>query len=434
MAHIIAAVESGSISAQLGIGPGDELTSINGERLVDWIDYQALSASERMELIVKRGEETLEFSFMKDEYEPLGLQFETPLMSGLRECANRCVFCFVDQLPKDTRASMHVKDDDWRTSLMMGSFVTLTNVGEKELGRIIRRHATPLYISVHATDDQLRSYLLGTERGAGIMKQLRTLADGGIQFHAQAVLCPGLNDGAALEQTIEDLVSLHPAALSLALVPVGLTGHRDGLCPIQPYDWHSANEALDIAKKWRKRLKKQIGSRFVHAADELYLLAGRKFPSDEAYEDYPQIDNGVGLCRMLETEFHNAFGDAELSKARPARLAVACGTSVAPFMARLIQDHSIPGVEVSVHPLQNDFFGHSVTVSGLLTGGDLIRQMAGVQADKVLITECMLRDSEDVFLDNISRRDAERALGLPIIPVGRTGEALLNALCGAEVI
>lgn len=432
MAHRIIGVEPGSIAEQLGIAAGDELLKINGERVIDFIDYQALCCREEIDVELRRGGERIEHSFEKDEYEELGLRFETPMMSGIRDCCNECVFCFVDQLPRTARGSMRVKDDDWRTSLLMGSFVTLTNVGERELARIIRRQASPLYISVHAADDELRCKLLGTARGAGIMDALRKLADGGIQFHAQAVICPGLNDGAAMEQTIEDLSGLHPACQSLALVPVGLTGHRDGLPELKPFDAEAARDVLTAADSHRERLLKRIGSRFVHAADELYILAGRQFPSDVAYEGYPQIDNGVGLCRQLQTEFEWALEDADLGQAKPGSYAIACGVAAQPFLRELLERHPIPGVAVSVHPVVNRHFGESVSVSGLIVGRDLIEQMRGVRADRILITECMLRDGERVFLDDVTLEQAQSELGVPILPVGRTGEALLDILMGFQ--
>lgn len=433
MGHTIFSVEPGSIADQLGILPGDALLSIGGEQIIDWIDYQALCCAGHIRLLTERSGEQLEYDFEKDPYEPLGLTFGDTLMSGVRNCANRCIFCFVDQLPACARPSMRVKDDDWRLSLMMGNFITLTNVGDRELERIIRRNATPLYISVHATDGDLRAQLLGSPRGRLLMDQLARLARGGISFHLQAVLVPGFNDGAALEKTIADLAALMPAALSLALVPVGLTGHREGLRPIQPFDAAGARAVLEQVDDWQKRLLKAHGARFVYAADEFYLMAGRPFPQDEAYEDYPQIDNGVGLCRLLWTEFEAAFEDADIARAIPARVALATGVSVAPFMQKLLNAHPIKGVEARVYPVTNRFFGPSVTVSGLIAGADLIEQLRPVEADRILITRCMLRDGEDVFLDGVTLEEARRALGRPVVPVERTGEALLNALCGAEV-
>ncbi len=430
MNHRIRRVEPGSLAGRLGLRAGDRLVSIDGQSILDLIDYQALCCTQKLRVVVERGGKQTEYSIEKDDYEPLGLEFEGQLMSGVRNCCNECVFCFVDQLPGNSRATLHVKDDDWRLSLMMGNFVTLTNVGPRELDRIIARRASPLYISVHATDPALRARLLGTPRGANILWQLNKLSKGGIRFHLQAVICPGLNDGEALDRTLSDLAALHPAALSLALVPVGLTTHRLGLNALKPFDAAGATRLLNQVYAWRGKLKKELGTGFVQAADEFYLMAGRPFPDEGDYEGYPQIENGVGMCRLLEREFDEAYRAAGWT-AKNARLAIACGVSVAPFLEKLIQNHPLQGVETCVIPVENGYFGPTVTVSGLLTGQDLIRGLQNIKADRVLITECMLREGDDVFLDGMTLNDVSKALGLEFLPVGRRGDQLLDALRGA---
>ena len=430
MPHTIIAVEPGSIAEQLELRAGDRLVSINGRQVIDWIDYQAFTSEESITLVVERDGEETEYSLEKDDWEPLGLTFDSQLMSGVRECVNKCIFCFVDQLPACARESLRVKDDDWRLSLMMGNFVTLTNVSESELRRIVERHASPLYISVHTTDMKLRAYMLGTERGALLMKQLNRLKEGDIQFHAQAVLCPGINDGPQMEKTIADLAALYPACQSLALVPVGLTDHREGLCGLRKYTRDEARAVLDAAEKWQKKLLKKYGTNFVFPADEFYLAAKRPVPPDEFYEDYAQIENGIGMMRLLETELEEAWEEADLESARPGRLIVVTGVSVGPFMKSLMKRFRIPGVEVEVVPIENGFFGPSVTVTGLLTGSDLIRGLAGRTADRVLITECMLRDQEDVFLDDMTLDEVQEKVGIPFVKVGRRGDELLDAMMG----
>ncbi len=430
MSHRIERVEPGSLAERLGLLTGDRLISIDGQSVIDFVDYQALCCAGKLRLVVERDGKRIEFAVKKDEYEPLGLEFHGQLMGGPRNCCNHCAFCFVDQLPSGARPTLHVKDDDWRLSLLMGNFVTLTNVGDRELDRIIARRASPLYISVHATDPLLRARLMGTPRAAAIDRQLDRLARGGIRFHTQAVICPGLNDGEALERTISDLAAMYPSARSLALVPVGLTAHRDGLKDLAPFDAESARQLLDQVNAWRGRLKERLGTGFVQAADEFYLMAGRPFPQESEYEGYPQIENGVGMCRLLEREFDEAYRAADQA-ARPARVAIACGVSVAPFLEKLVREHPLAGVEIAVIPVTNGYFGPTVTVSGLLTGGDLIRSLKGVTADRVLITECMLREGDDVFLDGMVLNEVKKALGINILPVGRRGDQLLDALAGA---
>ncbi|MBO4884709.1 MAG: DUF512 domain-containing protein [Clostridia bacterium] len=432
MPQTIIAVEPGSIAEQLELQPGDRLVSVNGKPILDWIDYQAFTSEENIDLVIERGGEEIEFSLEKDDWEPLGLTFDSRLMSGIRECVNKCIFCFVDQLPACARDSLRVKDDDWRLSLMTGSFVTLTNVSDSELQRIIDRHASPLYVSVHTTDMKLRAHMLGTERGALLMKQLNRMKAGGIQFHAQAVLCPGINDGPQLEKTIADLAALYPACQSLALVPVGLTNHREGLCGLRKYARDEARAVLDAAEKWQKRLLKKHGTNFVFPSDEFYLAAKRPIPPDEFYEDYAQIENGVGMMRQLETELEDAYGEADLESAKPGRLLAPVGVDIVPFMKSLMRRFPIPGVEIEVVPVENGFFGPNVTVTGLLTGGDLIRGLAGKSADRVLVTECMLRDQEDVFLDDLTLGEVQEKVGIPFVKVGRRGDELLDAMMNRD--
>ena len=430
MAHIITAVDPHSPARRAGLRAGDRLTRINGEVVVDFIDYQALTANRALRVRVLRDAQALEFHIRKDEYAPLGLRFEKPMMSATRLCCNRCLFCFVDQLPGCARDSMRVKDDDWRMSLMMGNYVTLTNVSDAELARIVERRCSPLYISVHATDPELRTHLLGTPRARRLMDQLKTLSDGGIAFHCQCVLCPGINDGAALERTISELSRL-PGARSLALVPVGLTGHRQGLSALRVYTRDEARAVLEIAEAWRERLLMETGTRFVFPSDEFYLQAGWPIPPDEAYEGYEQIDDGVGLLRLLETEYRQAWEELDAPLRRAAgggtRLAIACGRSAGAFLRQLLRDYPVAGADVAVYPLENTFFGPTVTVSGLITGGDLTAQMAGVDCDAILITEVMLRDGA-LFLDDMTLDEVKRRLGKPVVPVGRRGEDLLNAI------
>ncbi len=425
MAHVISGVEPGSPADRAGICPGDELLSINGETVIDFIDYQALTASATLDIRTRRGH----FGVRKGQYEELGLNFERPMMSSVRMCANKCLFCFVDQLPACARESLRVKDDDWRMSLMMGNYVTLTNVSDRELDRIVRRHVSPLYISVHAMNPYLRAHILGTERGARLPEQMKKLAAGGTQMHCQAVLCPGLNDGEELERTIRELADMYPAAQSLALVPVGLTGHRDGLADVRKFRRDEARRVIAVADKWRGECLEKFGTRFVFPSDEFYLAAGMDVPADEEYEDYAQIDDGVGMLRLLQTEYCDAWENMEdPDVVRECRPLIACGVSAAPFFEALMKKYPVPGADVRVTAVKNRFFGEEVTVSGLITGRDLVNQVKDMDCSHVLITCTMLRDGDDVFLDDMTLDEAVRLIGRPVIPVGRQGGDLLRAI------
>jgi len=430
MSHIITAVDPHSPAARAGIMAGDRLMRINGQTVIDFIDYQALTANRRVDVRVRRGEAIRDFRVRKDEYAPLGLEFSTPMMSSTRLCCNKCLFCFVDQLPGDARETMRVKDDDWRMSLMMGSYVTLTNVSDREIQRIIDRHASPLYVSVHCTDPELRARVLGTPRAARLMRQLRMLSDGGIECHCQCVLCPGINDGEALERTIRELSEI-PGMRSLALVPVGLTGHREGLYNLHPYTREEARAVVAIAEKWRTALLEARGTRFVFPSDEFYLQADWPIPEDEAYEGYEQIDDGVGLLRLLDTEYIEAWEDAGEDVTRSdnaVRLAIACGKSAEAFLRDMLARYPVAGARIDVYGLENTWFGPTVTVSGLITGGALMDQMKDKPCDAVMITEVMLRENDNRFLDDVTLPQVMEALGKPVVPVGRRGEDLLETI------
>ena len=434
MAQRICSVIPRSPAAKAGLKAGDEILSVGNEPVIDFLDYQALTAQKQLKIKIRRDGHEMEFKIRKGEYDDLGLEFEKPMMSGMRMCCNKCLFCFVDQLPCNVRPSMLLKDDDWRMSLMMGSYVTLTNVSDRELERIIARHASPLYISVHAADPALRAKILGQERGAKLLDQLKKLSDGGIQFHTQAVLCPGINDGEELEKTIRILTGIE-GALSLALVPVGLTGHRDGLYPLSPYTKEQARSVIEIAQRWQKKLLEEKGTRFVFPSDEFYLQAELPIPEDEEYEDYGQIDDGVGLLRLLETEFDYAWNELPESERKDGNgfdFVCACGESAAEFLEDMFKRHPITGIRMRVIPVRNEFFGHSVTVSGLITGRDLTDRLMEENCAQVFITECMLRSEGDRFLDDMTLEQACARIGKKITPVGRSGEDLLNALIEAR--
>lgn len=429
MPHVLSSVAPGSLGEELGLKKGDVLLRLNGENVIDVVDYQHLISGDSLTVEYERDGETYEVSCEKDEWEELGIQFEGNLLTT-RLCANRCIFCFVDQMHPGCRESLYVKDDDWRMSLMMGNFVTLTNVPDRELDRIIRRQASPLYISVHTTNPDLRALMLGNKNGAKIMQQLKKLKKAGLQYHLQVVLCPGYNDGDELARTIEDCAALYPAAQSLAIVPVGLTGFREGLTDLHCPTQEEARAAVRTIRRYQKQYFKSLGTRFVYAADELYIMAGLPFPKAESYEDFAQIENGVGMYAQLEDDFVFAYEDEDLTVSAPRDLVMACGVSIAPRMQALLDAHPIKNVRIRVAAVENKFFGGDVTVTGLLTGSCLRQGLKGIRADELLLSECMLRAGTHIFLDDSTAEQLREALGLPIRIVESGGEGLLHALIG----
>lgn len=434
--HQIIAVDKGSFAARYGIVPGDFVLSINGEPLIDDIDYQALTAARRLkiQLIGENGEKRL-VEILKPGQAPLGLRFAQTLVCDPRSCSNHCVFCFVDQMPTGMRKSLYVKDDDWRLSLMMGNFVTLTNVGERELDRIIRRKASPLYISVHATDPEVRVAMMNQPRAAELMPRLRRLCDAGISFHCQIVLCPGLNDGAVLQRSLEELYAMRPYALSVALVPVGLTKYREALTELQPYGAKTAEQVLQICEAFQQKALQESGTRFVFAADEFICLADALLPPDEAYEGYPQLENGIGMIRSFQCDLEDALKTAEpLVRTKTYHLLIACGTSIAPYMREWASKCVGPGVSAEVVPVLNRFFGETVTVSGLVVGQDLAQQLFGRSADLVLLPDNMLNANKAMFLDDMSVDQLQQILGIPVRPIPCDGHDFCSALQDPSVL
>lgn len=430
MAHVIEYVQPHGVAYRRGIRAGDSLVAINGEEIIDEIDYQALTSRVKLDLLIRGAdgsEKTVRIIKAKDA--PLGLRLADTLACTPRPCKNKCVFCFIDQMPPGMRKTLYVKDDDWRLSLMMGNYITLTNVDEKEFDRIIRRKASPLYISVHATDPNVRVRMMTNPNARFIMDRLRRLRDAGLHFHCQIVLCPGYNDGAVLEKTLNDLAALWPAAQSAALVPVGLTRFRERLAHVEPFDAEGARKVLAFAHEFQRRMLTAHGTRFVFPSDEMYLIAGEELPGEAEYEGYPQLENGVGLLR----KFENALADAAKTvegEPTPRRVLIPCGKSIAPVMRRWMAQYAPPGVEVTVQAIRNTFFGESVTVTGLITGGDLIAQLRDADADEILLCGNTLRAEGDLFLDDVSLADVRAALKPPLTVVPNTGADLYRALLG----
>ncbi|MBO4384722.1 MAG: DUF512 domain-containing protein [Clostridia bacterium] len=426
MKHRVVTVDPGSIAEELGIMPGWKLVSMNGQIVRDVIDYELFSGDELVTAVFEdeNGGET-EFRIEKEPWETLGLGFETGLMSPVRQCSNHCVFCFIDQMPKGFRGTLYFKDDDWRLSLIMGNYVTLTNVSDTEFARMIARRVSPLYISVHATDGGVRRAMMRSKNADRIMERLTALHENGLSFHAQIVLCPGLNDGAILEKSLSELASLRPEAASVAVVPLGLTKHREGLYPLSPMTREDARTAVAAVEAFNEK----EGGGFAFCSDEMYLRAGLPLPPYEYYGGFDQIENGVGLFRLLEDGFVYALGEmAPL----PRRVVISsfCGTAIAGYMQELF-DRLIPyNVSVRVHPVRNDFFGESVTVSGLVTAGDIIAQYRGkAEGSAVIIPSTMLREKDDIFLDGMRLPVLSREMGINVVPVtADDGEALVSEI------
>lgn len=435
MRHLITGVERGSAADLYGVKVGDLLCCINGEPVIDEIDYQALIACDRLKLeLAREGDERETVVIRKDEDEPLGLHFGDSMTLSPRHCHNKCVFCFIDQMPKGLRRSLYVKDDDWRYSLMMGNFVTLTNVDDVEMERILRRKPSPLYVSVHTTNPELRVRMMNNPVAGDILARLKMLGDAGIRFHCQIVVCPGYNDGDELMRTLHDLKALAPAAASVALVPVGLTRFREGLAPITPFDADGARGLLSMIAPFQEECRKELNTTFVFPSDEFFCLCGAPIPPEEWYEGYPQIENGVGLLRQLESEMEEAERfDDEPTKVQARTYVIPTGVSAAPHIKRLCERFAPEGADVRVLCVENRFFGSAVTVTGLLTGGDVLAALTpeSVQgAHEILLCSVMLRHEGDLFLDDMTIGAFRERAPLPVRLTGCDGQALYDALRG----
>ena len=432
MEHSIFSVQPHGIAWRRGIRPGDTLLKMNGEEIIDHVDYQALSARQKVDLLIRTpdGEEK-NVRIIKAKDAPLGMVLSDTACVSPRTCHNKCIFCFIDQMPPGMRETLYVKDDDWRFSLMMGNYVTLTNVDDQEFDRILRRKASPLYISVHATDPALRCRMMNNRFAGNILERLQRLKDHGLKFHCQVVLCPGWNDGEQLEKTLSDLYALSPNAGSVALVPVGLTRFREGLADVKPFTKETAEAVLQIADRFREKALNELGTRFVFPSDELMLMAGRELPEEEAYEGYPQIENGVGLVRKTEEALKQAAAE-NTQTAKPRSIVIPCGTSIAPVMAKWMEKYGPDGITVTVLPVKNTFFGETVTVTGLLTGGDLIRALKDRTEDEAILCGNTLREEGDLFLDDTSIDTLRASIPMKLTVTPNGGAHLFQALLGLE--
>ena len=428
---VITRVEAASPAAREWLRAGEVLLSVNGEREKDLIDYAALSVRGRLIVEVERAGEKLRYLVRKKVGEPLGLCFETTLMDRMQTCKNRCLFCFVDQMPKGIRSSLNVKDDDWRLSFIMGNYVTLTNVSEEEFQRILKRRVSPLYVSVHATNPALRVKLMSNPTAGRIMERLTALKEAGITFHTQIVLCPGLNDGPELERTLADLASLYPCCASIAAVPVGLTKFREGLYPLRGYTAAEAQALITYGEGKQAEFRAAWDDTFFYLSDEWYLTAGLPLPPAESYGDFPQIENGVGLLRLFEMDFREALADRS-PLPEPRRITVAGGVAANPFFRELYKYLENYNIYADTIPVENLFFGGNVHVAGLVTAGDLMRSFPEAEGGPILIPRNMLREKDSVFLDGVTLDELQGKMGRRVIPFGG-GREFIELVFGDEL-
>lgn len=428
--HLILDVAINSPSDEAGVRPGDKLVLINGKPVEDILDFHFYETEENLKLTVRRNEELVDFQIEKDEDDELGLEFESSLMDEYKSCHNKCIFCFIDQNPEGMRDTIYFKDDDSRLSFLQGNYVTLTNLKEKDVERICYYHLSPINVSVHTTNPELRCKMLHNRFAGSCLKHLDTFKEAGITMNGQIVLCKGYNDGEELEKTIHDLTAYIPYMQSLSVVPVGLTRYRKNLVPLEPFQKEDAEKVLDIIHKWQAICKEYFDTRFVYASDEWYITAERELPGEEDYEGYMQIENGVGMLRSLIDEVH-----AELERHsgddRKRHVSIATGKLAAPFISSLCEDVNrlYPNVTIDVYTIVNHFFGEKITVAGLLTGADIIEQLKDKKlGEHLLLPANLLRAGEDVLLDDMTVSDIEKALQTDIRIVQLNGWSFVEMI------
>lgn len=427
----IKSVADGSPAGNCGVRDGDMLSAINGHDVKDVLDYMYYAAETKVTLDIVRRDEHIAIDVVKDEYDDLGLEFETFLMDSKQRCKNNCIFCFIDQMPPGMRETLYFKDDDARLSFLQGNYVTLTNLEQEDIDRIIRMKLN-INVSVHTTNPELRVKMMNNRFAGEKLRFIRQLAEGGIMLNCQIVCCPGINDGDELRRTLHDLGELMPNITSMAVVPVGVTRFREGLCPLAPFSKQTAGETLDIITEYQEEFLRKFGTRTVFPSDEFFLIAERAIPDAGYYEDYPQYENGVGMLRSLIDEFEGALEAAEWNGG-DRRVTIATGYSAYPVICQLAQraEERFTGLKCEVCRIRNDFFGDTITVSGLITAQDLIAQLRGRDiGNELLISSAMLRRDSDVFLDDLTIPDVERELGVSLRASASDGYELLDAILG----
>lgn len=436
--NVIIKIEQNSIAQELGIQAGDILLAVNGQNVQDVFDYRYLIQEEYVELTIRtiEGEEYIA-EIEKEESEDIGIIFESGLMDNAKSCKNKCIFCFIDQLPKGMRESLYFKDDDSRLSFLQGNYVTLTNMSEEDINHIIFYHLSPINVSIHTTDLELRKKMLKNPNADKVLEVMKKLANAGIEMNLQVVLCRGINDGEILDKTIEDCAYLFPHAKSMSVVPIGLTKYRQNLYTMIPFDKQESKKVIIQVENWQKKLKQKLGTSFVFLSDEFYLKAGCNLPNCAAYEDFTQYENGVGMLSLLEAEFEQALQQYQykLPKQKQNTVSIATGEAAYDLIKKLCNKvmEYCPKWNISVYKIHNDFFGDEITVSGLLTGQDIIKQLTGKELGSyLLLPESLLRNDTTMLLDDIEIEDIEKALNIMIKITKNTGEALLCNILDLE--
>lgn len=432
--HIVKSLMSGGIGEELGIEPGDKLLAINGNEIQDVFDYYYYEESEQLLLLIEKPDgEEWELEIEKDEDESLGIEFDQSLMDEYRSCRNKCMFCFIDQMPKGMRETLYFKDDDSRLSFLQGNYITLTNMSDHDVERIVKYRLEPINISFQTTNPELRCKMLHNRFAGEALKKVDILYRGQIEMNGQIVLCKGVNDGEELERTIRDLTGYLPYLKSVSIVPVGLTKYRDGLYPLEPFTKEDAREVLSVIHRWQEKIYQEHGIHMIHAGDEWYVLAEEEVPEEERYDGYLQLENGVGMMRLLFNEVQEALS-AVTGDGRQREISLATGRLMYPYIGKILEEirKKFPNITTHLYAIRNDFFGERITVSGLITGQDLTGQLKGQPLGERLLLPCnMLKIGEPVFLDDFTLEEVENSLQVKTDIVKSSGQDLLDAVIGA---
>ena len=434
--HVIASIEPGSIAEELELEPGDVVLAVNDNEIEDVFDYHYLINDEYLLMLVRKADgEEWELEIEKEFEEDLGIVFENGLMDDYRSCSNQCIFCFIDQMPPGMRDTLYFKDDDSRLSFLQGNYITLTNMSDRDVERIVRYRLEPINISFHTTNPELRCRMLHNRFAGDALKKVDILYQGGIEMNGQIVLCKGINDGEELERSIRDLGSYLPLLKSVSVVPVGLTKYRKGLYPLEPFTKEDAGKVLEVIHRWQDKFYQEYGLHFIHAGDEWYLLAEQEVPEEERYDGYLQLENGVGMLRLLLNEFEDAYQMLE-GGSQKEELSIVTGKLAYPYLDRMARrmEEKYPQLRIHVYWIRNDFFGERITVSGLVTGQDIVAQLKGKNLGSRLLIPCsMMKAVEDIFLDDYKVKDLSEALQVRVDIVKSSGQDLVDSILNDKI-